>query len=66
VAEVERRYRQRYIPGQQLYFAEANPAGAADVVLVNDDPARPTLVINYDSAGSGVCATSHGESDRTG
>lgn len=46
VFEVERRYRHRYIPGQQLYFAEANPAGAADVILINDDPARPTLVIN--------------------
>jgi uridine kinase len=46
VTEVERRYRHRYIPGQQLYFAEANPAGAADVILINDDPARPTLVSN--------------------
>lgn len=43
VAEVERRYRTRYIPGQELYFAEANPQHAADVLIVNDDPSAPWL-----------------------
>lgn len=42
--EVERRYRRRYIPGQEIYFAECRPAEAADVVVVNDDPARPVLL----------------------
>src|SRR5919204_1789518 len=41
--EAERRYRRRYQPGQRLYFAEARPVEAADVVVVNDDPARPAL-----------------------
>jgi uridine kinase len=43
VEGVVRRYRARYIPGQALYLAEARPAETADVVLVNDDPARPLL-----------------------
>jgi uridine kinase len=41
--EVERRYRARYIPGQELYFAAARPLEAADVVVSNDDPAEPLL-----------------------
>lgn len=41
-AEVERRYRERYIPGQRLYYARANPQARADVVVVNDDPSVPT------------------------
>lgn len=43
VDEVERRYRVRYIPGQELYFGEARPELAADAVVVNDDPAAPRL-----------------------
>jgi uridine kinase len=31
--EAERRYRLRYQPGQRLYFAEARPLEAADVVV---------------------------------
>jgi uridine kinase len=41
--EAERRYRLRYQPGQRLYFAEARPLDAADVVVVNDDPIRPAI-----------------------
>jgi uridine kinase len=41
--EAERRYRLRYQPGQRLYFADARPLEAADVVLVNDDPTRPAI-----------------------
>jgi uridine kinase len=47
--EAERRYRLRYQPGQRLYFAAARPIEAADVVVVNDDPARPA--IRTDRAG---------------
>ena len=43
-AEVERRYRARYIPGQRLYVARCRPAEAADVVVVNDDPSHPVLL----------------------
>lgn len=42
-AEVERRYRTRYIPGQKLYFATACPTETADLVVDNDEPSRPFL-----------------------
>jgi uridine kinase len=42
-AEVERRYRGRYLPGQALYRDEADPIGHADLVLDNTDPARPVI-----------------------
>lgn len=42
--EVERRYRERYLPGQQLYLTEFRPLDAADVIVLNDDPTRPLLV----------------------
>ena len=41
-AEVERRFRTRYIPAQELYFAEARPADHADITVHNDDPRLPT------------------------
>jgi len=40
-AEVERRWRDRYIPAQQLYFATVGPTDHADIVVYNDDPKRP-------------------------
>jgi uridine kinase len=43
--EVERRYRTRYIPGQELYFARARPDETADAVVLNDDVAAPMLVV---------------------
>jgi uridine kinase len=42
-AEVERRYRSRYIPGQELYHAVARPAESADLVVENDDGEQPRL-----------------------
>jgi uridine kinase len=41
--EVERRYRERYIPGQKHYFAVAHPTVVADVVVENTDATRPRL-----------------------
>lgn len=38
------RYGARYQPGQRLYFAEANPEKRADVVVINDELSRPTIV----------------------
>ncbi|WP_419993157.1 cytidylate kinase family protein [Streptomyces boninensis] len=35
-AAVERRWRERYLPAQQLYFAAARPADHADFVVHND------------------------------
>jgi uridine kinase len=40
-AEVERRFRTRYIPAQKLYFATARPADHADIIVHNDEPQRP-------------------------
>lgn len=40
---VEQRYRDRYIPGQQIYFAEAQPQRIADAVVTNDHPFAPRL-----------------------
>jgi uridine kinase len=44
-AEVERRFRTRYIPAQQLYFATARPADHADIVVHNDEPGRPAWAV---------------------
>jgi len=43
-AEVERRYRVRYLPAQELYDAAACPTEHADVIVHNDDPQRPAWV----------------------
>jgi len=44
VAETERRYRERYLPGQALYRAEADPEAAAHLVVDNTDPAAPVVL----------------------
>jgi uridine kinase len=41
IAEVERRFRDRYIPAQQLYFATVRPTDHADIIVHNDEPQRP-------------------------
>jgi uridine kinase len=40
---VRRRYRERYVPGQQLYLAECLPERAASIVIDNNDPEQPTI-----------------------
>jgi uridine kinase len=40
-ADIERRWRERYIPSQQLYFATVGPLGHADIIVHNDEPQRP-------------------------
>ncbi len=40
-AAVERRWRERYIPSQQLYFATVRPTDHVDIIVHNDDPRRP-------------------------
>ncbi|GAB3835131.1 hypothetical protein GCM10027610_032170 [Dactylosporangium cerinum] len=40
-AEVERRWRERYIPSQQLYFATVRPTDQVDFVVHNDEPQQP-------------------------
>ena len=44
-ADVERRWRERYIPAQQFYFATVRPADRADIVVHNDEPYRPAWEI---------------------
>jgi uridine kinase len=38
-------YRARYLPGQRLYEARVGPRDLADVVVCNDDPSRPRLIM---------------------
>jgi uridine kinase len=40
-ADVERRWRERYIPSQQLYFATVRPTDLADIIVHNDEPQQP-------------------------
>ncbi|GGO25432.1 cytidylate kinase family protein [Micromonospora parathelypteridis] len=40
-ADVERRWRERYIPSQQLYFAKVRPTDHVDIVVHNDEPQQP-------------------------
>jgi uridine kinase len=42
--EVEDRYRRRYIPGQELYFAEVVPQELADLVIDNSSFDRPRVL----------------------
>jgi uridine kinase len=40
-AEVERRFRTRYIAAQELYLATARPTDHADIIVYNDEPRLP-------------------------
>jgi uridine kinase len=40
-ADVERRWRERYIPSQQFYFATVRPTDRADIVVYNDELEQP-------------------------
>ncbi|GAB1692583.1 uridylate kinase [Krasilnikovia sp. M28-CT-15] len=39
--DVERRWRERYIPAQRLYFATARPTDHVDIIVHNDEPQWP-------------------------
>jgi len=41
-ADIERSWRHRYIPAQQLYFAIARPTDHADIIVYNDQLQRPS------------------------
>ena len=41
---LEQRYLERYLPAQELYRAEADPLGNADVVIGYDDPSAPVIL----------------------
>jgi uridine kinase len=44
--EIEKRYRNKYIPGQQLYLSESNPFSNAHIVIDNNDFNNPKIVID--------------------
>lgn len=50
-AQIERRWRERYIPSQQLYFATVGPTDRADIVVHNDDPEHPIWEARADGRG---------------
>jgi len=41
--EILDKYNQRYVPGQQLYFQEANPQEKADIIIENSDFEKPVI-----------------------
>jgi uridine kinase len=41
--EIERRYLGRYLPGQALYRADADPESHAHILLDNEEPGEPTI-----------------------
>ncbi len=42
--EVERLYRERYIPGQQIYLHSVHPERIADIVIDNTDYNKPYII----------------------
>ena len=48
IDEVRRRYRERYIPGQQLYLASVDPERWASLVIDNNDLKRPAIMSRRD------------------
>ncbi|SEO35290.1 cytidylate kinase family protein [Actinacidiphila rubida] len=53
-AGIDRSWRDRYIPAQQLYFATARPAEHADVVVYNDQLHRPAWDVRPRSSPRGM------------
>ncbi|MEE6257095.1 nucleoside/nucleotide kinase family protein [Plantactinospora sonchi] len=44
-AEAERRYRTKYLPGERRYVTEVRPRERAEIVVGNEEPAAPTLLV---------------------
>ncbi|MEU7982074.1 uridylate kinase [Micromonospora sp. NPDC049081] len=44
-AEVERRWRERYLPSQEFYFTTVRPTDHADIVVHNDEPQQPAWTV---------------------
>lgn len=44
----QKKYLQRYFPGQRLYFQRVSPQKQADVIVQNNDPVHPYLVFRGD------------------
>jgi uridine kinase len=57
-AEIERRWRERYIPAQQLYFAAVRPTEHAEIIVHNDNPQQPAWE-GHGGTGAGLPAPKH-------
>jgi uridine kinase len=44
-ADAEHRYRTKYIPGERRYVDQVRPRERAQVVVNNEEPAKPSLVV---------------------
>lgn len=44
-SQIIEKYRKRYIPGQELYFKEANPKKKADIIIDNTDFNNPIIML---------------------
>lgn len=44
--EIERRYNERYIPGQKIYLVSETPQQKADIVIENNDFMNPAIISN--------------------
>jgi uridine kinase len=42
---VRERYLKRYIPGQKIYLRKIDPEKIADMVIINDDPLNPAILL---------------------
>ncbi|MBD3349648.1 MAG: uridine kinase [Candidatus Eisenbacteria bacterium] len=51
---VRERYEKRYIPGERMYLERDRPREHADVVFMNDDPARPVVRWNRRAGRGGT------------
>ena len=52
--EMEELYRVRYLPAQRLYEVLVGPRDRADVVVSNDDPSRPRLLVRKGAGRPGA------------
>ncbi len=48
-SDVERRWRERYIPSQRLYFKNDRPTLRANIIVHNDHPQLPAWDAQYDN-----------------
>ena len=44
VEEAQKRYAERYVPGQKIYLNEARPMDKADIVIDNNDLRHPRII----------------------
>lgn len=45
--EIERGYRMRYLPGQEIYRSAVDPESLADILVDNTDPTAPVVIRGF-------------------